>query len=206
MLIQIAPYFGYLASLCLICALLVKTDFRFRVFNIIGCLSFVIYAIIFSTWPVLITNTILLTINVYYFYKLSTYKEDFDLVEFSGGEKLVEKFLAFNKNDVAAYFPEFKNEMLNENLNFIVLRDLVIANVFSAKLLPDGSAEVSINFTSKKYRDFKVGSFIFEREKQFLISKGIKQITYQKVYNKGHEQFLNVMGFKKKEDGYIKSL
>jgi hypothetical protein len=205
MLQQIAPYFGYLASLCLICALLVKTDFRFRVFNIIGCLSFVTYAIIFSAWPVLITNTILLAINVYYFYKLSTYKEDFDLVEFKGGEKLVEKFLAFNKNDVAAYFPEFKNEMFNENLNFIVLRDLVIANVFSAKLLPDGSAEVSINFTSKKYRDFKVGSFIFEREKQFLISKGIKQITYQKVYNKGHEQFLNVNGFKKNGNGYIKA-
>jgi len=206
MLQQIAPYFGYLASLCLICALLVKTDFSFRVFNIIGCLSFVTYAIIFSAWPVLITNTILLAINVYYFYKLSTYKEDFDLIEFNGAEKLVEKFLSFNKNDVAAYFPEFKNEMLTGNLNFIVLRDLVIANVFSAKLLPDGSAEVSINFTSKKYRDFKVGRFIFEREKQFLISKGIKQISYQKVYNKGHEQFLKVSGFKKEGSGYIKTL
>ena len=206
MLQQIAPYFGYLASLCLIFALLVKTDFRFRVFNIIGCLSFVIYAIIFNAWPVLITNAILLAINIYYFYKLSTYKEDFDLIEFNGGEKLVEKFLSFNKNDVAAYFPEFRNEDLNGNLNFVVLRDLVIANMFSAKLLPDGNAEVSINFTTPKYRDFKVGRFIFEREKQFLVSKGIKQITYQKVYNKGHENFLKVMGFKKENDGYVKKL
>lgn len=206
MLQQIAPYFGYLASLCLICALLVKTDFRFRVFNIIGCLSFVIYAIIFNAWPVLLTNMILLSINVYYFYKLSTYKEDFDLIEFAGGEKLVEKFLSFNKNDVAAYFPEFRNEMFDDNLNFIVLRDLAIANVFSAKLLPDGSAEVSINFTAKKFRDFKIGTFIFEKEKQSLISKGIKQITYQKVYNKGHEKFLQVSGFTKEGEGYVKTL
>lgn len=206
MLIQIGPYFGYLASLCLIIALLVKTDFRFRVFNIMGCLSFVTYAIIFHAWPVLLTNMILLAINVYYFYKLYSRKEDFDLLEFSGEEKLIGKFISFNKKDIAGYFPEFAPEQLNGNLNFVVLRDLVIANIFSAKLSADGSAAVAVNFTSKKYRDFKVGRFIFEREKQFLISKGVKQLTYKKVYNKGHEHFLNVMGFRKEGEGYMKTL
>ena len=72
---------------------------------------------------------------------------------------------------------------------FVVLRDLVIANIFTASILKDGSAIVNINYTVPKYRDYKVGKFIFERENRFLISKGIKCLIYKKVLNKNHERF-----------------
>ena len=192
---QIAPYFGYLASLCLVIALLVNNDLKFRWFNSFGNIFFITYAILLFAIPVLITNVILLCINVYYLIKIYSKKENFDLLEFSGDEKLTEKFLDFYKNDIAAYFPHFRQQQLYGKLNFVVTRDVVIANIFSAELTENGDAVVALNYTLPKYRDFKVGSFIFGKEKEYLVSKGVRRIVYREVANKGHLDFLKVNGF-----------
>lgn len=178
MLQQIAPWLGYLASLSLIIALLVKTEQNFRWFNIIGNICFITYALVLNAIPVFLTNIILLFINSYYLYKLFTLQEDFDLIEFKGEEKLVDKFLHFYQHDIQNYFPEFKKRQIEAGLNFVILRNLVIANIFSARLHPNGDAEVNINYTLAKYRDYKIGTFIFEKERDLLISKGVKRIIY----------------------------
>ena len=206
MLLQIAPYFGYLASLFLIIALLVNGDIKFRIYNILGTISFIIYGIIFSAWPVLLTNVILFFINIYYLRKIYAHKEDFELIEFSGEEKLALKFLHFNGEDIKTYFPDFKEAQLKGNLNLVVLRDLVMANIFSAQVLENGDAVVALNYTTKKYRDFKVGKFIFSKEKDFLFLKGVKQVVYTSVHNKSHIQYLSVLGFKKNKETYTKTL
>ena len=193
----IAPYFGYLASLLLIIALLVSTDLKFRWFNTGGNVAFIIYAIILQTFPVLITNCILICINITWLIKVYRRKENFDLIAFSGNEIMATKFLDFYREDINAYFPKFEAGMFKEQLNFVVLRDMVIANMFSAQLSGNGDADVSLNYTLTKYRDYKVGRFIFEREKQFLISSGIKRIVYKEVHNKHHLHFLKRMGFSK---------
>ena len=195
MLQQIASYFGYLASLCLVISLVVNNDLKFRWFNSIGCLAFIIYAVFLSAIPVLITNSILLCINIYYLLKIYTKQENFDLLEVKGDEQLASKFLDFYWNDIATYFPRFKAEEVANNLNFMVTRDMVMANMFSAKLSTSGDAVVSLNYTLRKYRDYKVGTFIFEKEKAYLLSKGVKRIVYDEVSNKGHLDFLKVNGF-----------
>ena len=209
-MLQIAPYFGYAASLLLAISLVVTNSLRFRWLNTLGCVFFIIYGILLNAFPVLLTNAILFCINFFYLIKIYRQKEAFDLVEFKGDEKLAQKFISFYQTDIKNYFPDFTVDQLNGNLNFVVLRDLVIATMFSAKVEADGTAEVMINFTSKKYRDFKTGTYIFEKEKGFLISKGIKTIIYKKVFNKSHEHFLKVTGFSKELVGdqayYVKHL
>lgn len=195
MLQTIAPYFGYLASLCLIIALIVNNDLKFRWFNSFGNIFFITYAVLLVAIPVMITNVILLCINLYYLIKIYSKKENFDLLEFKGDEKLTSRFIDFHRNDIYNYFPEFKEETLRHNLNFVVTRDVVIANIFSASMTPTGDAVVALNYTLPKYRDYKVGTFIFEKEKDYLISKGVKRIVYHDVVNKGHVDFLKVSGF-----------
>ncbi len=209
-MLQIAPYFGYAAFLLLAVSLIVTNSLSFRWLNILGCVCFIIYGILLNAFPVLLTNTILFCINLFYMVKIYRQNEDFDLAEFKGDEKLAQKFIAFYQADIKNYFPDFTVDQFNGNLNFVVLRDLVTATIFSAKIHDDGTAEVLINFTAKKYRDFKTGPYIFEKEKGFLISKGIKTIVYKKVFNKSHEHFLKVTGFIKQQVGdqqfYIKNL
>ena len=204
MLHTIAPYFGYLASLFLILALLVSNDLKFRWFNTLGNVAFITYALIIGAFPVLLTNVILICINLYYLIKIYTKKENFDLLEIKENEQLAQKFIEFYKSDIQNYFPHFEATQMVGNLNFIVMRDLVIANIFSAAIKPNGDAEVVVNYTTQKYRDYKVGTFIFEKEKDLMTSKGIKRIVYKIVSNKKHLEFLTVMGFQKDaQSGYL---
>ena len=210
MLQQITPYFGYLASLCLIIALLVSNDLKFRWFNTAGNVFFIIYAIVLSAFPVLLTNVILLCINAYYLLKVYRKQENFDMLEFTGDEKMAQKFLQFYQKDIANYFPGFSPAALTNNLNFVVTRDLVIANMFSAEVSATGDAIVVLNYTLQKYRDYKVGTYIFEKEKDFLIANGVKRIVYTSVPNKNHRDFLTVMEFTKENinntECFVKSL
>ncbi len=201
---------GYIASILLAISLIVNNDLKFRWLNTLGCLAFIIYGILISALPVILTNSLLLLINGFYLIKIYRTKENFDLLEFEPGVRLVNRFLSFYKEDIKNYFPGFQEIVPANNIRFVVLRDIVIANIFAATLQDDGTAEVNLNYTVAKYRDYKVGKFIFDKEKTYLISKGVKQLKYSQAINKKHQQFLTVMGFKKiVEDGsecFVKSL
>lgn len=186
---------GYLASLLLAISLLVNNNIRFRWLNSFGCLAFILYGLTIDAFPIVLTNSLLLAINLYFLIKIYWRQESFELVEFNSSDQLIHRFLTFYNNDIQNYFPDFKLENKPNELQFVVLRDLVIANIFVASLSNDGNAEVKINYTVPKYRDFKIGRFIFEEENKYLKDKGIKYIAYKEVKNKNHERFLKSMGF-----------
>ena len=148
----IVPVLGYAASILLAISLLVTNDIKFRWLNTCGCVCFIVYGILIHAFPIILTNTILFLINVFYLVKIYNAKEDFELIEFKGGEKLLYKFLSFYKDDMAKYFPEYVHEENKDNLQFVVLRDLVIANIFVARLDDTGGAIVELNYTVPRYR------------------------------------------------------
>ena len=193
----IASLLGYVASLLLAISLLVNNDLKFRWLNTFGCLSFILYAVIINAFPIILTNSILLLINAFYLVRIYRSNENFDLLAFKAGDELINKFLAFHQKDIKAYFPDYDPADETNDINFIVLRDMVIANIFAASLMKDGTAIVKINYTTPKYRDYKIGKFLFHKEKQFLLAHGIRRLVYTHVFNKKHEAYLLKMGFEK---------
>ncbi len=186
---------GYLASAFLAYSLLVSNALRFRWLNLAGCLLFITYGFLIDAFPVMLANSILFFINLYQLFILLKSKETFELLPFESEGILVQRFVEFYASDIEQFFPGFKFVKEENKLSFVVLRDLVIANVFVATIDEKGEAKVKLNYTVKHYRDYKVGRFIFEREKEFLQSKGIKKIVYEGMQNKQHLRFLKVMGF-----------
>ncbi|MFY7651098.1 MAG: hypothetical protein ACOVQE_00275 [Chitinophagaceae bacterium] len=188
---------GYLASAFLAYSLVVNNALKFRYLNILGCISFIIYGLLINAFPVILANSILLLINIYQLIKLYKAKEQFCFIPIKKGDLLIENFLLFHQKDIQAYFPEFAfTHNYQSSISFVVLRDTVISNIFIAELDENGNAWVNINYTVPQYRDFKVGKFIFDRGKDYLIQQGVQHIRYQNVSNKGHLHFLQVMGFK----------
>ncbi|HRH01338.1 MAG TPA: hypothetical protein PLI68_04305 [Bacteroidia bacterium] len=186
---------GYLASAFLAYSLIVSNALRFRWLNIAGCLLFITYGFLIDAFPVMLANSILFFINLYQLFILLKSKETFELLPFESEGILVQRFVEFYASDIEQFFPGFKFSNEANKLSFVVLRDLVIANVFVATINEQGEAKVKLNYTVKHYRDYKVGRFIFEREKEFLQSRGVKKIVYEGMQNKQHLRFLKVMGF-----------
>lgn len=206
----LAQLLGYLAFIFLAVSLWVNNDIKFRWINSLGSLSFIFYGILIHAFPVVLTNSVLLAINIYFLFKIYRRQEKFDLVEFRNDAALIPKFLSFYQKDIESYFPGFAMGEQEKEIRFVVLRDIVVANLFVATVNPNGDAFVKINYTVPKYRDYKVGRFLFDEGKEFLHNKGIKRIIYTQVHNPQHEKFLKVMGFKKERfeanDCYMKNI
>lgn len=197
MISLLAQVLGYAAFILLAISLWVNNNIKFRWINSFGCLAFVFYGIFINAFPIVLTNAILLVINLYFLFKIYRRQEKFDLIEFKKDAALIPAFLSFYKKDIETYFPGFTMEDKENEIKFVVLRDIVVANIFMATINKNGDAFVKINYTVPKYRDFKVGRFLFEEGKTFLHSKGINRIIYTNIHNRHHEHFVKVLGFKK---------
>src|SRR5437762_1802814 len=91
----IAQVIGYLSSALLATALLVNNDLKFRWLNTAGNVFFIIYGILLQAFPIILTNSILISINIFYLIRIYTSSEEFDVLEFKPGDKIIDKFLAF---------------------------------------------------------------------------------------------------------------
>lgn len=58
---------GYLASLVLMISFLMKNINTLRIINSMGCLLFVVYGFLLAiSWPIIISNTFILGVNIFY--------------------------------------------------------------------------------------------------------------------------------------------
>lgn len=189
-------WIGYLASIFLAYSLVVTNAVKFRILNILGCITFIIYGVLIPAFPVIVANGLLLVINIFQFIKLQQSKEQFQYVSVEQQDKIVEKFISFYQKDIQDFFPKFQYlPTLQQQISFVVLRDAAIANLFMATIDIYGNATVRINYTVPQYRDYKVGKFIFDKEKHFLTANSIKKVVYETVENKNHLNFIKLMGF-----------
>lgn len=189
-------WIGYLASAFLAFSLIVTNSFKFRVFNTLGCLTFIIYGAFINAFPIILANSILLVINAYQLWKLTRIEEQFLFVPILPENRIVQKFLNYYSNDIKNYFPDFSfNKIVSNQISYVVLRDIAIANIFVAEVQENGNAIMKVNYTVPQYRDFKVTKFIIEKETHTLLKHGIEKLVYESVFNTSHLQFLKVMGF-----------
>lgn len=58
---------GYLAMLTLLVSFLMKDVVKLRLINTLGCFVFVVYGFLLDiSWPIVITNVSIMSINIYY--------------------------------------------------------------------------------------------------------------------------------------------
>ncbi|TXE08101.1 uroporphyrinogen decarboxylase [Seonamhaeicola algicola] len=69
--IPLTEWVGYLAMATVLLSFLMKSVVKLRLVNLVGCLFFVVYGILLSpiSKPIIITNTAILCINLYYLLK-----------------------------------------------------------------------------------------------------------------------------------------
>ena len=59
--------YGYLGSALILLSFVMKDLFKLRMINTLGCSFFVVYGVMMNmAWPVIITNTLIILINIYY--------------------------------------------------------------------------------------------------------------------------------------------
>lgn len=70
MTINWVEWIGYLASIFIVISLMMTSVVKLRVINTVGCILFVIYGVIVGAYPVVISNSIIVFINLYRLYQV----------------------------------------------------------------------------------------------------------------------------------------
>jgi hypothetical protein len=60
---------GYLASFLILVSFLMKDMKKLRIINLFGCGAFIIYGVLNHAMPIVITNSAIVLINLYYLLK-----------------------------------------------------------------------------------------------------------------------------------------
>ena len=64
--IELTEWVGYLAMTVLLISFMMKNVIKLRIINSVGCLFFVIYGVMISQYPIVVTNLAIILINLYY--------------------------------------------------------------------------------------------------------------------------------------------
>ena len=196
---------GYLASTIIAISLLMKSLIRLRIINGIGALVFVIYGLLIEAYPVAVLNGIIVVIDIYYLLQMVKRSEYFSIMKVGSSSEYLDYFIEFHLEDIKNFFPNFSFKPEKTDFIFFVLRNTIPAGLVILEKIDD-KGKILLDYALKDYRDFKIGSFIFEDNADILLNRGIEYLEAESFVKK-HTRYLKQMGFVMHENNkFIKEL
>ncbi|SRR6056297_542008 len=191
---------GYAASVLVAVSLMMSNIIQLRIVNMIGAATFSLYGVLIGSIPVAAMNGFIVIINIYYLTKVYFAVEYFQILKVSSESEYLKTFLNFYKEQIKVFQPDFNSKSRNDELNIFVLRDMIPAGLLVGNIQNSNTLVVELDFVVPQYRDFKIGTFLFEENRSYFKERGIDQIIASPGSDK-HNRYLEEMGFSAEKNG-----
>ena len=103
-------------------------------------------------------------------------------------------FLDFYKKDISSFVDLAKLDISKSKIKLYLLRNMNPAGIFVCNEYDNHSLEIVFDYVIPLYRDFKIGSFIFGKQKVYFLSKGYNRFVVF-TENVAHIKYIKKMGF-----------
>lgn len=170
---------GYAASGLIAISLMMSSILRLRLINLIGALAFASYGLLIHAYPVAVLNGLIALINVYHLRRMLTAKEYYQLLPVRPDSDFLQHFLKVYRADIQRILPEFEYHPTNNQVTLFILRDCTPVGVFMADHKSPGTLNVVLDFVIPRYRNLRVGQFLFVEQADFFRALGVKEIVIQ---------------------------
>lgn len=191
---------GYVASIFIAISMTMSSFVKFRIINLIGATLFFTYGMLIGALPVALLNAFIISVDIYYLYRIFSKKEAFDIMWVRNDNKYLKRFIEFYGDDIHHFFPDFRFDPEKNTHSFFILRNMAVAGVFLGRRENQNILFVGLDYVIKEFRDYKNGKFIFHRLQDKIIEDGFDKII-TKGHNKHHQKYLRKLGFIEKSDG-----
>ncbi len=168
---------GYVASALIAISMMLSSILRLRLINLAGAAAFAVYGVFIHAQPVAILNGLIVGVNAYYLLQMLRAKEYFQLLNLRPDSDYLNYFLGFYAEDIRRIFPEFTPRPGANQMALFILRDCTPAGVFIAEERPGGVLQVVLDYAIPRYRDFKIGQFLFIEQANFFRERGVTEIV-----------------------------
>ena len=199
MTIEWTELVGYLASALIVLSLLMSSVYRLRVINLVGALVFTAYGVLIGSIPVVLTNGAIVIIDLYYLAQMARARAQgayFEVVAVPADSPLLERFLAFHREDARRFQPEF-DHVRADHLAWMVLRDAVPVGIVLARTHGE-VATIDLDYVVPEHRDQRAGTR-FHSTPGLFATQGVR--TVRAIASvAGHRRYLRDMGFTRTHD------
>ena len=194
--IPVIEWIGYLGSVLIALSLTMNSIIKLRWINLIGASIFSAYGIIIGALPVAFLNGFIALVNIYFLIRFSNQKEAFKLFQVNADNKILEEFLNFHRSEIKKLAPDFNFNITQTGHNYLILRNMDIAGVFIGKKTDTDKLFIHLDFVAPKYRDFKLGNFVYNRDSNIFQGEEIKEVQGE-AKTKAYRIYFERMGFEK---------
>ena len=186
---------GYTGSVLIALSLMMKNIVRLRKVNLFGASTFAIYGLLVNAYPVLLLNSFIALVDIYYLVDIYRKKDAFSLMPvLDPNHPYLNKFLDFYTDDIQKFSPEFIRNKIEEANYYFILRNLVPVGIFIYKVRSLEEAEILLDYSIPDYRDLKNAEYLYYAALEFLREKGIKNLIAKSEVDK-HRNYLKRVGF-----------
>jgi hypothetical protein len=192
-------WIGYLASVIIMASMLMSSILRLRWINMTGAAIFCFYGFMISAHPVGLLNGFIVLINAYHLLRIYQRKEYFTMLEITTNDRFFLNFLNYYDREIKRLFPSFQLDEKASIVNLFILRNMSLAGVFLAREISKDTLQVDLDFVIPEYRDFKLGHFILNDNRDFFLQKGYRRLITTSESNE-HTRYLKKMKFKEVEE------
>lgn len=166
---------GYLASALVVASLAMTSVVRLRIVSLVGSVVFVGYGVALGSIPVIITNTAVAAINVWFLRKEFSTNRDLGAVPIAADAPFLQDFLRSHAADIAHFHPEFIAPE-PDDLVLLLTRNGLPAGVFVGSR--DGETlRLRLDYVMSAYRDSQIGTWLYRRGTKAFIDAGARQIV-----------------------------
>lgn len=170
--------FGYLASAVIIFSLTMSSVVKLRLIGLVGATMFGIYGVLVGSFPVVVTNVVIIGLHTYFLRKAYRDEEYFTLLEVKPDSPYLLQFLDFHADDIQRTHPGFAHQPAQEHLVVFVLRDMVPAGVFIGRRSgEEGVMAVELDYVIPQYRDLRPAAFLFGSSRKAFAEWGVNRLA-----------------------------
>ena len=169
--------------------------------NLAGSLLFAVYRFLIGALPVGFMNAGIVMINVFYLVQMYAKKDYFNLLPIKD-TSYYGHFMNSHITDMRS-FMDVENHLEDDKYEKIfILRNTVPAGVVIGVAKDKKTFEILVDYVTPAYRDFKIGKFLYDEQKEYFINQGY-QTLITKPGNLKHQNYLKKMGFVSKDNEYF---
>ncbi len=201
----ILEIFGWIGSGLIVLSLAQARVWRFRIMNFVGAVIATAYNFALEIWPFGAMNLIIAIIDAYWLVRLRRENKPestaYDLLEVNHDDAFLQHFFRVHGDDTKKHFPGFDPAAPSRS-NVLVMRGNEAVGVVTIADIHDGTADLSLDYVTERFRDFTPGTFVY-RDSGMFERLGVRRI--QAPASAG-EHYLTRMGFRNAGDVWVREV
>ncbi len=170
---------GWAGSALLVFSVMQARVLRFRALNLLACCVLTVFNGLLGIWPMVAMNVALAAINIYFLVRLLRERHDdkaFDVLEVAPTDDYLRHVLRVHGGDILRFQPDFVwDGAAPDHRSYLVLHGDETVGVVLLRDEGDGTAQVVLDYVTRRYRDFSPGEFVWRRS-QLLKDSGFRRV------------------------------